>query len=332
MPKRAARAAAYAAAAAALLAASAGAAAAPTAGNQKVRVFWKPQRADGGAAGLARELDGVLAFGAGAVSLYCGHGPLANGSFGVVPDPPQRWGVATLCAPALRLLAARGVPTMIMASARSDFPGLAEAVALGGDAFGGQARAVLEALEAPLAASRMPPLGLDLDFERGKDKAAPIPSAADFAAFTGGVKAALNAKGGKPRRMDVCVDTFCSFLSDYALLTSKGGADSVTDMGLYHAGSRAEFASKLAASVAAAGASAPATLAAGISLYPQGAWENSTASATERLDVLSGAGVRSAAVFVWPTLDVPGAASPDLKRAWQSALSRWAAAGHYRDW
>ena len=274
-------------------------------------------------ADLGRDFASIRSFGTSHVYLFCGYGVAANGSFAFIPNPPQRWGVPSICRQAAALIAATpDVSYSIMVEARLDFgPGLSSLVSDGdgGRRFGAEAAAVLATFPQPKA--RVPGavadgVGLQLDFERGHNKSVPLPTAADFAAMVGSVASQVPAGVGVSVSM-------CPYLSDYGQLIASG-ATALNDMDLYHADSATGFEGKLQTSMARLGSSSRAAFAAGISLFPaQNGWENTTAGLSDRLSALQAAGISRVNVFCWPLLGFASAAPPALIHRWAQMLSAW---------
>ena len=48
-------------------------------------------------ADLEKDFATIKSFGTSHIYLFCGFGVTSNGSFAVIPDPPQRWGVLSIC-------------------------------------------------------------------------------------------------------------------------------------------------------------------------------------------------------------------------------------------
>ena len=116
--------------------------------------------------------------------------------------------------------------------------------------------------------------------------------------FTAAFARALKPAG---LALSVCTAQWTSYGSDFARVLGAGGASAVYDMGMYHGLSASEWEGKLAnaSSAAGLGSVSDGRLAVGFALAPKYAWENTTASVTERFEIMRRHGVAHAAVFAW---------------------------------
>ena len=193
----------------------------------------------------------------------------------------------------------------------------------GGVRFGAEAAAVLATFPQPQArapGAHSDGVGLQLDFERGKDKSLPLPSDASFARMVGGIATQL------PGGVGVAV-SMCPYLSGYQQLLAAGATD-INDMDLYHAANTSNFDAKLQVSMRRLGSGDRGAFAAGVSLFPlSNGWENTTTGLTDRLAALERVGVDRVNLFCWPLLGFPSAAPPALVSSWAEAMAAWVSKG-----
>ena len=265
-------------------------------------------------ADLKKDFAVIRSFGVTHIFLFCGFGVTRNGSFAVIPDPPQRWGVLGICLQASILIAA--TPNMsysVMVEGPLDFnAGLQKLIHDGGTRFGAEVAEVL----AGFPQSQAGGVGLQLDMERGKNKTLPLPADADFNKMVAGIASQILGPIG------IAVSQ-CPYLSDYQQLLSSG-AKWVNDMDLYHAANKSDFGAKLQVSMHRLGSGSRGAFAAGVSLFPlQNGWENTNAGLEDRLAALDAAGVTRVNIFCWPLLGFPTAAPPALVESWARALTAW---------
>ena len=165
-----------------------------------------------------------------------------------------------------------------------------------------------------------PGVGLQLDFERGRNKTLPLPTNDAFSRMVAGIS------GEVPGGVGVAVSQ-CPYLADYQQLLSSG-ADAVNDMDLYHADNLSDYDAKLQGSMRRLGSGSRGAFAAGVSLFPtHNGWEDTNAGLEDRLAALDAAGIRRVNMFCWPLLGFPTAAPPDLVRSWAQTMTAWTKKG-----
>jgi len=269
-------------------------------------------------ADLEKDFATIQSFGASHVYLFCGF-VTPNGSFAVVPNPPQRWGILSICRQAAVLIASTAnMSYSIIVESRLDFfpgpnAGLQKLIHDGGARFGAEAAAVLASFPQPTTGGG---IGLQLDFERGKDKTWPLPTNDAFNRMVSGI--ASKVPGG----VGIAVSQ-CPYLSDYQQLLSSG-AVAVNDMDLYHAANRSNYDAKLQVSLQRLGTGSRDAFAAGVSLFPlKNGWEDTNAGLHDRLAALDAAGIHRVNMFCWPLLGFPSAAPPELVKSWAETMTKW---------
>jgi hypothetical protein len=286
--------------------------------EQTVSVWWKPNSLEGLATEI-RALRSMLA--ATDVLVYCGYAALPNGSFGVSPiAKEQTWGNVSLCAPAVKQAAAAGLRSHIMVEGRATL-GFEAAVHRGGSSFGAE---ITQAL-GPL--SQYPGLrGLSFDFEHKAGTHGRVNvSASEYADFLRGAGESAGLA------VTVAASTGWPFMSNFSHLLSPtgGNASAVLDMALYHGENATQWASKLDAAIANAGATAlPGAFGAGLSLRKGASmWEGTPGSVADRFRALESRGVRSVGIFEFTHGGLPIGLAPEIVAAWTTALRDFVKAG-----